>query len=112
MLGTDAATGAPLEGVAHLRQSIRDILITPVGSRVMRRDYGSELPRLVDAPLNGRTLVRLYAATARALARWEPRIAVTRVQAEAVADTGRVTLTVEGRYRPDGRAVKLDGIVL
>lgn len=59
MLGTDANTGKALEGMAHLRQSIRDILGTPLGSRVMRRDYGSELPAL------GRsiTLSGVYAAT-------------------------------------------------
>lgn len=112
MIGTDAVSGAPLEGLAHLRQSIRDILTTPLGSRVMRRDYGSELPRLVDAPLNPRTLTRLVAATAGALARWEPRIEVTRVSVDAVADGGRVSLTLEGRYHPEGRAVRLDGVVL
>ena len=52
MRGMDRNTGRALEGIAHLRQSIRDILTTPIGSRVMRWEYGSRLFRLVDAPLS------------------------------------------------------------
>ena len=81
MRGTNARTGKVLSGLAHLRQSIRDILTTPLGSRVMRRNYGSRLFDLVDNPLNEQTLVELFAATAEALIRWEPRLQVTRVQA-------------------------------
>lgn len=79
MRGMSAITGAALEGTAHLAQSIGDILSTPVGSRVMRRDYGSLLPRLIDQPFNGATRIRLYAAIATALMRWEPRIRLTRI---------------------------------
>lgn len=43
MNGVNSRTGKRLSGVAHLRQSVRDILTTPVGSRVLIRDYGSEL---------------------------------------------------------------------
>jgi len=111
MIGTNAATGKHLSGVEHLRQSIADILATPVGTRVMRRDYGSMLYRLVDAPLNPALLVQLYAATAEALARWEPRIAVQSVTATAT-DNGHVSLTLEGRHLPDGRPVTLEGIVV
>ena len=33
-------TGKAITGVAHLTQSVADILLTPIGSRVMRRGYG------------------------------------------------------------------------
>lgn len=36
------------------------ILATPMGSRVMRCEYGSLVPELLDHPLNGATVVRLY----------------------------------------------------
>lgn len=84
-------TAVSLDYGDHIDQSIEDILTTPIGSRVMRRDYGSELPLLIDAPMNGETLVILYRATAEALARWEPRIVLRRVQAYA-ASAGRWTL--------------------
>src|SRR3546814_12586651 len=43
MIGVDRATGQRLDGNDHLAQSIGDILSTPIGTRVMRRDYGSML---------------------------------------------------------------------
>ncbi|KPN28874.1 baseplate wedge subunit [Halolamina pelagica] len=43
MPGVDRTNGQRLEGLAHIRQSVADILTTPLGSRVMRRDYGSLL---------------------------------------------------------------------
>ena len=111
MNGTNATTGKALGGIAHLRQSILDILTTPLGSRVMRRDYGSRLFELVDAPLNRRTLLELYAATAEAIARWEPRFRLTRVQATN-ARPGQVELDLTGEYLPTGESVQIDGMVV
>lgn len=111
MNGIDATTGKRLSGLDHLRQSIRDILRTPIGSRVMRRDYGSRLFQLIDAPMNRSTLLDLYAATAEALATWEPRIRVDMVQATS-AEPGRVVLDISGEYLPDGQQITIDGIVV
>ena len=95
MSGLSATTARLLPEEQHLAQSINDILSTPLGSRVMRRDYGSDLPRLIDAPVNGETLVDLYAATAEAIDRWEPRFDLRRVEvADAVA--GKLSLTLTG----------------
>lgn len=79
-LGLTAATGRRITDIDHIRQSVRDILLTSVGSRLMRREYGSLLPQLIDQPLHGATLLRAYAATVMALTRWEPRLRITRVQ--------------------------------
>ena len=109
MNGTSSITGKPLSGLDHLRQSIRDILTTPIGSRVMRRDYGSRLYQLVDAPMNRSTLLEIYAATAEAIAKWEPRFRLQKVTASTAAP-GHVTLDMTGQYLPDGRVVTLDGV--
>lgn len=109
MQGTSATTGKPLDGRGHLRQSIRDILTTPIGSRVMRRDYGSRLFELIDAPMNRSTLLDIYAATAEAIARWEPRFKLQSVQAASAAP-GAITLDMTGEYLPDGQVITLDGI--
>lgn len=100
MNGMDRNTGKPLSAIDHLRQSIADILTTPIGSRVMRRDYGSALFELIDQPMNPLGLLRLYAATADAIRRWEPRIRLTRVavaggEAAALA-AGVFALDLEG----------------
>lgn len=76
MSGMNAVTGRALDEMAHIRQSIRDILTTPLGSRVMRRDYGSLLPELIDQPGNAATRLRLMAATVGAIARFEPRVRI------------------------------------
>ncbi|MNM57510.1 Lysozyme [compost metagenome] len=57
MMGMHAATGRSLTGLAHLRQSVADIITTPIGSRIRRRRYGSEVPELIDQPLNSATLL-------------------------------------------------------
>lgn len=79
MSGMDRNTGKRLVGDAHIRQSIHDIVTTPRGSRVMRRDYGSIVPALLDRPLNPATRQLLIAGTAGAVARWERRVRVRRV---------------------------------
>ena len=96
MRGMDRHTGKPLDGLAHLQQSIGDILGTPVGSRVMRRPYGSVLPFLIDQPYNTATQIRLVAATATALMRWEPRIRLSRVSMDLGEQPGQVVVTLDG----------------
>jgi phage baseplate assembly protein W len=74
-----ARTSAALDGLDHIRQSVADILSTPMGTRVGRRDYGSLVPELIDQPMTPANILRLYAATAVALTRWEDRLRLRRV---------------------------------
>ena len=112
MQGMNNTTGKALVGIAHLRQSITDILTTPIGSRVQRRTYGSRLFELIDQPANPATLINIYAAVAEALDTWEPRLLLTHIALENVGEDGRSNLSLEGVYLPDGVAVNLEGIVL
>jgi phage baseplate assembly protein W len=113
MLGMSASTGAALSGDAHLIQSIGDILSTPVGTRVMLRDYGSALFELIDAPFNPATRLRMYAATAVALQRWEPRIALTRVAIEPdPSAAGAFTITLEGTRTDVAKPNSLSSLTL
>lgn len=84
-------TGGRASHREHVLQSIEDILTTRIGTRVMRRQYGSLVPELVDQPANDATRLRLYAATAMALLSWEPRIRLHRV---SVQDTTLQGVTV------------------
>ena len=111
MIGMNAETGRALSGIDHLRQSIRDILTTPIGSRTMLWEYGSRLYRLVDAPLSKGLLTDIYAATAEALDRWEPRFRLRRVRARQ-AGKGHVSLDLEGKYLPNGQEIILEGILV
>ncbi|WP_310017570.1 GPW/gp25 family protein [Croceicoccus sp. BE223] len=90
-------TGAQLDGDDHLIQSIGDILSTPIGTRPMRRDYGSLLFELLDRPNNAATRLLCVMATAIALARWEPRLLVQRVEVAGEFALGQMIITVTGR---------------
>lgn len=97
MIGMDRSTGKPIEGADHLRQSIGDILGTPLGTRVGRRDYGSRIPELLDQPLNELTRIRVFAAAALALLRQEPRARISRIALEAGEIGSSARLLVTGR---------------
>jgi len=111
MAGVSATTGKTLAGRDHLAQSIGDILSTPIGTRVMRRDYGSVLPDLIDRPINDETVVDIFAGIAEALDRWEPRFRLARV-VTVQAQAGRLIVDLEGDYLPAGDTVMLEGIVI
>lgn len=96
--GLNAATGRSISGTAHLQQSIADILTTRIGSRIMRRSYGSQLPELIDHPNNPSTRVRLHAAIATAIMLWEPRVRLSRVQLGAGVRPGQVVVDIEGTH--------------
>ena len=111
MRGMDAKTGKALEGIEHLKQSIIDILTTPIGSRVMRRDYGSRLFELVDRPINRDFTLEIYAATAEALQKWETRFKLEKVKITEVKE-GKVRLELEGVYLPNGKNIRFDGVAI
>lgn len=97
MIGMDRRTGKPLSGLDHLRQSIEDILTTPVGSRRMRPEYGSQLRRFVDLPVNEGWKSAVQAEVARSLQRWLPQLKLEQVQVVAVVG-GRIDFKLSGDY--------------
>ena len=108
MPGMNVQTGKRLDGIDHIRQSVADIITTPIGSRVMRREYGSLLPELIDQPLNGPTALRAYAATVVALMKWEPRIRVQQVTRQVSTQRpGRFDLIITAQRVDNGERVSL-----
>lgn len=109
MLGMDATTGKPLAGRAHLAQSVANILATRLATLVTLREYGSDLPRLVDRPLGQPLVMRIYAAVAGALMKWEPRIKIDSMRLEE-AGAGFLTFSLSGTYLPDDEPIILAGV--
>lgn len=115
MIGTGmhAASGQSLDGIDHIRQSIAQILTTPIGSRCMRRDFGSLLPELIDVPITPASRLQVMAATATAVIKWEPRIRPSGVS--IAMDTGiesaaRLVVQLTGTMRNgplSGRSVSV-----
>jgi len=109
MRGVDAATGKELGDLDHLRQSITDILSTRKGTRVMRRDYGSDVPNIIDRPVNEELPVDLYVAVAEAIHEYEPRLVLREAAMTAMGD-GVIEFSLTGDYLPDGKTLTLNGI--
>ena len=97
MNGMDRRTGKSLAGADHIRRSIEDILGTPLGTRIGRRDYGSVLPELIDQPMNDLGRIRIFAATALAIMRQEKRARISRIGITAGAAPGSFVIRIVGR---------------
>ncbi len=93
------ATGKNITRNEHIQQSILDILTTRLGTRVMRREYGSLLPDLVDKPSNDETLMQMMSATVIALAIWEPRITATYVNFSETTMQGVLNIEIEAMIK-------------
>jgi phage baseplate assembly protein W len=80
MIGLNKTNGQTISSInQHVQQSVGDIVTTPIGTRVMRRTYGSVIPDLIDHPINAKNIMRIYAATAAAIMLWEPRFKVIQI---------------------------------
>lgn len=84
------------EGETNVRESIRLILTTEPGERVMRPDFGGGLGRFLFEPNTPATHQAIRVQIQKSLARWEPRVVVESVQFDVTADdpgAAVVTLT-------------------
>ena len=81
-IGMNVLSGRWLFDHDHLRQSIKKILTTLVGTRIERREFGSLIPELVDSPVNSKLIMLIYASVATALMQHEPRLKLQRIQTE------------------------------
>ncbi|MCP9269363.1 GPW/gp25 family protein [Xenorhabdus sp. XENO-1] len=94
-IGMNGHTGCDLSDSDHIRQSIADILMTPLGSRVMRREYGSLLPDLIDQPQNPALRLKIMSACYMALLQWEPRIRLETIN-YLRSDWGELAVEISG----------------
>ena len=60
----------------------------------MRRDYGSQIMALVDSPANELGAMRVIAAAADAIARWEDRVEMKSARVVPAMDGSAVISTV------------------
>jgi uncharacterized protein len=88
---------AESSGVAKVEESIRIILSTQYGERIMRPQFGANLRSLLFAPNTSATASLAAFYVSDALARWEPRIDVLDVL--VTNDLDGAKLDIEIRYR-------------
>ena len=104
--GMNRDSGQTLADLDHLRQSVRDILLTPVGTRVMRREYGSLLSALIDQPQTPAVKLQVMAACYMALLQWEPRLQLTAITLESHFD-GQLVVELTGVRSDTGSSLSL-----
>ena len=89
-----------VEGDANVEQSVHILLMTQLGERVMRADFGTQAPRLVFSPGSTQYLRLLENTVQEAVVNWEPRLDLTNVTAEAdPANPFKVTVSVSYTVR-------------
>lgn len=89
-----------VEGDENVEQSLRVLLLTQLGERVMRPGFGCAAPRLVFAPGSLQFLGLLETTVREAVRDWEPRIDLDEVRAEAdPEEENRVTVSISYRVR-------------
>lgn len=94
---------AQMESEDSIRQAILMLLSTVPGERVMRPTYGCSLRSLVFSPNDDTTAGLAAHYVLRALTRWEPRIALERVDAGRDPENPeRLRITVDYRVRQSG----------
>lgn len=104
-LGMSQSNGKAITDTDHLRQSVRDILLTPQGSRIARREYGSLLSVLIDQPQNPALRLQIMSAVYMALSRWEPRLTLDSITISSHFD-GSMVVDLTGQ-RNNGAPVSL-----
>jgi hypothetical protein len=87
-------------GVADIEASIRLILATAKGERVMRPDFGCGIHDYAFTTVDQSTLTMVETSVHDALREWEPRIEVLSVDVStAELDVGRLLIEVTYRVR-------------
>jgi hypothetical protein len=103
VIGVDPDTLRPVEGFARAMNAVRDIFTTPKGSCVLARDYGSDIPALIDRPMNNETRLDFVVAGADALDRWEPEIMLERLAFVEAGAGGATAVDIDLTYVEGGR---------
>lgn len=95
-----AGSIAMSSGVEELDSSIRMVLITAPGERLMRPNFGCRIWDLLFEPINANTVGLMAVAVREALGQWEPRIDVEEVTVDPVAGAdGQVMIHISYRVR-------------
>jgi hypothetical protein len=67
-------------GIEKINMAIRQILGTKLGSRVIDRDFGSDLRGIIFEPIDQLSATRLQLAVSEAIQTWEKRVELLNVE--------------------------------
>lgn len=99
--------GLSITEIQSIQQSIEDIITTPIGTRVMRREYGSIFPDLIDQPMSDVLVVKMYSAIYTPVSRWEDRISIESLKISKIT-SGLMQLDLEAVHMITGQPLNLN----
>lgn len=110
MAGTDHSTGRLLDGWPHVVQSVMIVMTTFFGERMLRRWFGSNVPKLLGRNMTVETVTVFFSMLIAALEvkelstglPREPRFKITKIVPHSVDRLGTIKMTVTGVYMPRG----------
>ena len=89
-----------VEGELHVEQSLKVLLLTALGERVMRPQLGCRAPSMVFAPGSMQYLRLLEQSVREAVRDWEPRVELEDVRAEVTAGReNQIVVYIDYRIR-------------
>ncbi|AYA02337.1 baseplate assembly protein [Acinetobacter sp. WCHAc010034] len=100
-------SGTELSELDHIRQSLEDLISTPIGSRLMRREYGTQVANLLDQPTSEALYLKCYSTIYSAILRWEPRIQISQLYISEV-NQGQTVLNLEGTIVQSGQSLNMN----
>ena len=98
--------GSDLTEIEHINQSLEDIATTPIGSRLMRRDYGTLLANLIDQPISEVLYLKIYSTLYTAYVRWEDRVDISQMNVVAIKN-GQLILDIVGFLKTNGNEINM-----
>ena len=95
-----------LTEIEHINQSLEDIATTPIGSRLMRRDYGTLLANLIDQPISEVLYLKIYSTLYTAYVRWEDRVDISQMNVVDIKN-GQLILDIVGFLKTNGNEINM-----
>jgi phage baseplate assembly protein W len=97
-----------VSGDADVEQSLHILLLTQLGERVMRSDFGTQAPKLVFEPGSVQYLRLLENTIKEAVRDWEPRVDLDSVLAEAdPVNQFKITVSISYTVRQTNNSFNL-----
>lgn len=100
MAGIDSRTGKPLDGFAHVEQSLDKIITTHLGERVTKEWFGNPGTKLLGETATPSIILQWVTIIWSLVELFEPRFKIKRFQPNSIDRGGTFDLTMVGEYRP------------
>jgi phage baseplate assembly protein W len=100
--------GAVVENIGDINQCIRIILTTPKGSDPHRPEFGSDIYKYIDYPVN-EAIPNIIREAIDAINTWEPRVEIKSIKAEI--DVANVMLKIEWILKETDESQSIEVII-